>query len=113
MADHSAQHDVRCQEWRTFLETLRSNPNYPQQDDLKFGADKAAHPPAPLLAAAAHFGLNLKTTGGMYLLMLILADVVFRPASEAKKGRPEGSKKWDQRKLAKLGMRVALIEARN
>ena len=77
---------------------------------MSFGADTAALPHGFVVAAAATFGLNLKTPWGTALLLLILADVVFRPENPAKRGRPSGTKKWNQRELANLGFRAAIIE---
>jgi hypothetical protein len=71
MDGQTARSDERCREWCAFLETLRQNPGYlptlhgaVSSEDLKFGADSTALPPAVLLVAAAHFGLNLRTAGG-------------------------------------------------
>lgn len=120
MVSQPTQNDERCQEWCAFLETLRQNPRYlsslvgaPSIDDLRFSADTAALPPGFVVAAAATFGLNLKTAWGNALLLAILADVVFRPEAPVKKGRPVGTKKWDERRLGNLGLRAAIIEANN
>jgi hypothetical protein len=117
MGDQIGRNDERCREWCTFLETLRQNPgNLPSSvssDDLKFGADSAALPPAVVLAAAAHFGVNLRTGTGILLLSCILADIIFRPERPVKRGRPSGTVKWDQRKLSNLGFRAACIKANN
>ena len=118
--DQSARNDERCREWCADLETLRQNPGFLSKlgvpftsEDLKFRVDTAVPPPPALLLAAMQFELNLKTAGGIFLLMFILADVLFRPELPAKKGRPSGTKKWDQRKLARLGLQAAIIKDKN
>jgi hypothetical protein len=117
---NDAMNGVRCHEWCAFLETLRQNPRYLgslpgawSSEDLKFAVDHAALPPNVLILAASQFGLNLKTPAGGYLLLCILADVIFRPEKPVQKGRPLGTKKWDQRKLSNLGFHAAMIKASN
>src|SRR5262249_17874716 len=118
MDDQANRNEERCGEWSASLEMLRQNPVYSSSlsvssEDLKFAADTSALPPNVLLLAAMHFALNLRSPIGVILLLCILADIVFRPEPPTKKGRPRGTKKWNERKVLTLGFRGAAIKARN